>query len=178
LIRVKKTGWNENRLGICRSNTPFCHLSLIVPDHLLQSHPHCPAGLPSQGILRPSRVRTSLLRIIRRDRLVNDLHAALGFDTVFFLHFLYDLPNEFRELANAKFIAIANVDWARFIGVHEGDQAINQVVDVLEGTGLRAVTVNRHILAAQSLDDEVGHYTTIVGVHCDSNQSVDRVTLK
>jgi len=46
---------------------------------------------------------------------------------------------------------VADVDGLRVVGVHEGDQAVDKVRDVLERAGLRTVSVNLKILQEISL---------------------------
>ena len=144
----------------------FSHLRFIVADHLLETHANGPAGLPSKDLLGPSSIRSPLLGIICRNGLIDDVHAT-NFLSVFLLHLLDDLANKLREFTNGELITVTNVYGASLIRVHEGNHAVDEIMDVLEGSGLLAITVDGHVLTLERLDDEVGNHPTIKGVHCD-----------
>lgn len=69
------------------------------------------------------------------------------------------------KVDDGKLVRRANVDGAGFGTVHKKDQSIDQVVDVLERSGLLAVTVNSHILTLERLDDKVRDNSAVVRVH-------------
>lgn len=82
------------------------------------------------------------------------------------------------ELEDGELVTVTDVDRSGLGTVHEQDQTINQIVDVLERSSLGSITVNSHILTLEGLDDEVGNDSTIVWVHswtesvedtCDTN---------
>ena len=50
-------------------------------------------------------------------------------------------------------------------GLHQPHEPVDQIVDVAERAGLAALAVDRDVLAAQRLDDEVGHHAAVVRVH-------------
>jgi hypothetical protein len=52
------------------------------------------------------------------------------------------------------------------VRVHERDEAVDEVVDVLERARLVSVAVHGHVLAPQRLDDKVGDDAAVEGVHC------------
>ena len=71
------------------------------------------------------------------------------------------------QFAHRNFVRIAHIDRAgdAVAGRHQADEPIDQVVDVAERAGLAAVAVQRDVLAAQRLDDEVRHHAAIVRMH-------------
>lgn len=50
---------------------------------------------------------------------------------------------------------VTNVDRSGVGTVHQQDKTVNQVVDVLEGSGLRTVAVDGHVLTLESLDNKL-----------------------
>jgi hypothetical protein len=60
---------------------------------------------------------------------------------------------------------VTDVDRSGVWTVHKEDKTVDEIVDVLERPGLLTVTVDSHILALESLDDEVGDDSAVVGVH-------------
>lgn len=72
-----------------------------------------------------------------------------------------------RQLNHGEFSRVAEVHWASdgVVAVHQAHEAFDQVIDVAEGARLGAVAIEGDGLVAQRLDDEVGHHTTVVGVH-------------
>ena len=145
--------------------TALGHLGLVVPHHLLQSHAHGPAGLPVQSRLGPGRVWATLLGVVGGHGPVDDLRVAGRLDPVLGLDLLDDVAHELCELADRELVAVADVDGARLVRVHERDEPVDEVVDVLEGARLLAVAVHGHVLAAERLHDEVGDDAAVVGVH-------------
>mmetsp|Transcript_21878 Transcript_21878/g.62354 ORF Transcript_21878/g.62354 Transcript_21878/m.62354 type:complete len:201 (-) Transcript_21878:343-945(-) len=77
------------------------------------------------------------------------------------------------EILDVEFFRIAKVHGLVVVAVHERMQSIDEVADVLEGSRLFAVTVNGNILVLQGLDDEVGHHSSIVGMHAWSERVED-----
>ena len=45
------------------------------------------------------------------------------------------------------------------------DSAVDKVVDVLEGSRLFPIAVHSHVLAFESLNNEVGDDTAVIGIH-------------
>ena len=48
---------------------------------------------------------------------------------------------------------------------HQPDEALDQIVDVAEGAGLRAVAIDRDVVARQRLHDEVRDHAAVLGMH-------------
>lgn len=69
------------------------------------------------------------------------------------------------EFEDGKLVAGANVDGSGLVTVHEEDQTINQIVDVLERSSLVSITVDSHVLTLEGLNDKVGDDSTVVRVH-------------
>ena len=65
------------------------------------------------------------------------------------------VANEFGELHYCKFFGVSNIDGEVEGGLHERDEAVDKVVNVLKGAGLLALAVNGHVLAAEGLEDEI-----------------------
>jgi len=141
------------------------HLCLVIPHHLLQTHTHRPLRLPTKTLLRPCRIRPPLLWIIRRDRLVHNLHALRSLDPILILHLFDDITHELGKLTNGKLVTIADINRPRLVRVHERNETIDKIMYVLKGPGLLAVSVDSHVFAFEGLDDEVGDDTSIVWVH-------------
>jgi hypothetical protein len=86
------------------------------------------------------------------------------------------------ELEDGEFVTVTNVDGSSLGTVHEQDQTVDQVVDVLERSGLGTITVNSHVFTLESLDDKVGNDSSVVWVHSwtesvedSSNSDIDTV---
>ena len=60
------------------------------------------------------------------------------------------------EIAGAGEVAVA---------FHQQFEPVEQIVDIAEGAGLRAVSIDCDRLVAQRLHDEVGHHATVVLQH-------------
>src|SRR5258707_1819301 len=143
----------------------FGDLGGVVANHLLNASGDRPPRLPSQDFLGSGRIRAAFLGIIDRHRPVNDLDFRRVLDTIFLLDLLYNITNRLGEIENCELFSGTNVDRASLVRVHEHDEAVNEIVNVLEGTGLHAVSVDSHILATKSLKDEIGHHTSIKRIH-------------
>jgi hypothetical protein len=74
-------------------------------------------------------------------------------------------PDSFGELDDSELVTVTDVNGSSLGSVHEENQTIHKIVDVLEGSGLATVTVHGHILALERLDDEVGDNSAVVWVH-------------
>jgi hypothetical protein len=96
---------------------------------------------------------------------VYNVDTTSALDAIFILNLFYDVTNQFREFQDSEFVSISDIDWSSFVRVHEGDEAINQIVDVLEGACLLAIAVDGHVLTLESLDDEIGNDASIIRVH-------------
>ena len=76
------------------------------------------------------------------------------------------LEHDLGQLEHGEFTRITNVDRSnRFRLLHQPQEALNEVIDIAEGTRLRSVAINRDILPAQGLDDEVRDDATVIRVH-------------
>ena len=160
------------------SEAALGHLGPIVPNHLLKAHAHRPARLPLERGLGARGVRSALLRIILWQALVDNIDAAGRRDAVVgALHVLDDVADEVRELEDGELVAVAEVDRPRLARVHQRDQAVDQVVDVLERARLRAVAVHGQVLAAEGLHDKVGDDAAVERVHC-VRACVDRAVIR
>lgn len=80
------------------------------------------------------------------------------------LDFLDDVTDVLCESQDGEFIAVSDVNRASLVRVHQRDQPIHKIMDVLEGARLLAVAVHSHIFALQRLDNKVGDYTAIIGL--------------
>lgn len=69
------------------------------------------------------------------------------------------------KLEDGKFVTVTNVDGSGLGAVHQEDETVNQVVDVLERSSLGSITVDGHVLALERLDDKVRDDSAVVGVH-------------
>jgi hypothetical protein len=147
------------------SKASLGHLGLVVPHHLRKTHFDRPAGLPVEGLLGTRRVGAALLRVVLGEALMDDIDAARDWFAIGALDLLDDIAHELRKLKYGKLVAVTDVDRARLGRVHERDQPVDEIVDVLERARLRAVAVDSQVLPAQRLHDEVGHDAPVVRVH-------------
>ena len=75
------------------------------------------------------------------------------------------LENELGELEHGEFSGVANIDrTGDAFRVHEADEAFDEVVDIAEGAGLGAVTIDGDVFL-EGLDNEVGNDATVVRQH-------------
>jgi hypothetical protein len=168
-MRQRRRRANERDLFL---ETTFGHFGLVVLYHFFETHAHRPARLPVERLLCASCVRPAFLGIVLGQTLVNNVEPArLGDSVVCALNVLHDLTDELRKLENAKLVTIAEVDGSLLGRVHERDQAVDEIVYVLERTGLRSVAVYGQVFAAKRLHDEVGHHAAVVWVHCMPNRT-------
>ena len=72
-----------------------------------------------------------------------------------------------REFENRELDRIAEIDRAGDIvaGRHQPHQAVDQIVDIAERARLRAVAIDRDVVAEQRLHDEIRHHAAVVRVH-------------
>jgi len=114
--------------------TTLCHLRLIIPNHLLDTHPNSPFRLPLQTLLCPGGIRSPPLRIICGQWvLVHDLYPWLpgGLSVLFGDLFDY-ITNQGSKVVDRELIGVPEVTRASFVRVHESDEAVNKIVDILE----------------------------------------------
>src|SRR5262249_11925003 len=70
------------------------------------------------------------------------------------------------QLEHRELVRVAQVDWALFaLQGHEAHEALDEIIDVAERTSLQSIAIDREILAAQRLDDEVRNHTAVVDGH-------------
>jgi hypothetical protein len=147
------------------SKASLGHLGLVVPDHLRKTHFDRPAGLPVEGLLSTRRIGAAPLWVVLGEAFMDDIDAARDWFAIGALDLLDDIADKLRKLEYSKLVPVTDVDRTRLGRVHERDQPIDQVVDVLERARLRAVAVDSQVLSAQCLHDEVGHDAPVVWVH-------------
>ena len=97
----------------------------------------------------------SLKWIIARERVKAELGTAADL-----------LKDELGEFKHSEFSRVTDINGPRdAFGVHEADEAFDEVVDIAEGAGLGAVTIDGDILAFKGLNDEVGNDASVVRQH-------------
>jgi hypothetical protein len=72
------------------------------------------------------------------------------------------------KFQNSELITVSDVDGSGVFSIHEENQAINEIVNILEGSRLLAVSINCHVLSLERLYDEVRDDSAIVWVHSRS----------
>ena len=148
---------------------------LHVLHHLHETLIQLDLRLPSQGVpyasaTTPSptstgNIRFSFTRVILGQRHVDDLALASG-----------ELHHLLRQLLHRELDGVAEVEGAdHVVLLHHQDESlrvrqdehinVDQIVDVLEGASLTAITVDGNVLAAQRLANEVGDDAAVVRVH-------------
>lgn len=130
------------------------NLALKILDRLLQPLVNRHFRLPIDLTFGGGYVRLPLRRVIRHLGQVHDF--ALGPAHV---------ANFGGEVVDGVFVRVADIDWHVVVAIHELDQSIDQIVDVLEAAGVCAISVYCDVLVLEGLDDEVRHDASIVGVH-------------
>ena len=138
-------------------------LLLVVQQHAIevgdragQTFVEFHVRFPAQRVARECDIRTTLQRIILRQRAVHDARPRSG-----------QLDDPVSQFLDGELVRIAQIDRAGEVvaGRHQTHEAIDQVIDIAEGARLPAVAVKRDLLAAQGLNDEVGHHPAVVRVH-------------
>src|SRR5208337_1947041 len=69
---------------------------------------------------------------------------------------------EHREL---NWVADVHGTCEALLSFHHRHQGVHEVVDVAEGSGLRAIAIDGDVFSFQGLHDEIAHYAAIVRVH-------------
>ena len=54
------------------------------------------------------------------------------------------------------------------VGIHAAHERLDQVIHIAERPGLRTVTIDRDVLAAQGLNDEIRNHPPVIGMHTGS----------
>ena len=112
-------------------------------------------GLPAELFLGQGDVGLALEGIVAGERMEGELGTATDL-----------LENELGELEHGEFSGVADIDrTGDAFRVHEADEAFDEVVDIAEGAGLGAVTVDGDVFPFEGLDDEVGNNATVVRQH-------------
>ena len=117
---------------------------------MLQAH----LGLPAEFPLSQRNVGLALAGVISRQGLFDQRQIRTDAGA-----------HLFGQLANGELMRIAQVDGPGGVAIHQADQALDQIVDITEGTTLAAVAIEGDRLTAQGLHDEIAHHTAIVGQH-------------
>src|SRR5262245_40203535 len=145
------------RWQACRNGRDAVREKLVeIRDGLLETRHELDARLPAELLAGKRDVRPTLLGIVRRQRLVEDLRARAG-----------QLDGQSSEFRDRELVWIAEIDRPDelFRRSHETEEAVDEVVDVAEGAGLASVSVDCDRIAAQRLDEEVGDDAPVVGLH-------------
>lgn len=153
------------------------HLGRVVSNHLLDTLPDGPPRLPLERLFGPGGVRSSSEGIILRKILVDDADPLGERVALFLLHFLDNVlksavaqhhatyPDSLGKFKNRELVVVSHIDRSSFRSVHEENQPIHEIVNILEGSGLTTVTVNGHVLPLERLNNKVGDDTAVVRVH-------------
>src|SRR3954467_4311369 len=129
----------------------FCAGLLDGP---LQALAQLDLGPPVEQLARETDVGLTDLRVIRRQRLVDDLRARLG-----------DLDDRLGELEQRELVGVADVDRLMRAGLGEQDHPADQIVDVTERPRLRAVAEHRDRPVLQRLAQKRRDRPAVVGAH-------------
>ena len=124
----------------------FCEIVAEIGDYMIQTLIKRDLWLPTKLILGDSDVWTAHLRIVAGQRLEHNLALAADF-----------LDYLLCQFEHGELTRVAKVNWPREVipCCHHTEHAINEVGDILEGTGLLAVTVDGEVFSAKSLYDEI-----------------------
>src|ERR671917_250593 len=87
--------------------------------------------LPAQDLSGPSDVRAAPLRVVLGERLVDDLAPSAG-----------EPYHQLGDLAHRVLYGVAYVDRAPLLAPRQPQDALHEVVDVLDAPGLRSVAVD------------------------------------
>src|SRR5260221_2752444 len=110
--------------------------------------------LPAEQIAGAADVGLALLRVVDRQLLVDDLRARLG-----------HLDHGLGQLQQRELVRIADVDRHVHVGLGEGDDSPDQVVDVTEAARLAAVPEDGQRPVLQRLAQEGRDRAAVVRAH-------------
>ena len=110
--------------------------------------------LPAEQLAGARDVGLALLRVVGRQRLVDDLAAAAP-----------DLDHLLGQLEQGELLRVADVHRHVLAALGQQDQPADQVVDVTEAPRLRSVAEDGERLLLHRLADEGRDRATVVGAH-------------
>src|SRR3990172_9088058 len=120
-----------------------------------QTLPQGDGGLPPQLLLRQGDVRAAADRVVLGKRTEDDLGLRPG-----------ELLHHRRQLEDAELLGVAHVHRPHdLVLVHHRHHAPDEVVHIAERARLAPRAKEGDRLSFQRLDDEVGDYAAVVGVH-------------
>lgn len=129
--------------------------------------------LPAEEALGPGDVGTAALGIVLREGFVDDAIGGAG-----------ELDDALGELEDGVLLRVAEVDdlAGEIVGLHEEDEATDEIVYIAEGAGLLAGAVDGDGAALDGLDAEVGDDAAIrrggagaIGVEDAGDAGIDLV---
>mmetsp|Transcript_75929 Transcript_75929/g.180516 ORF Transcript_75929/g.180516 Transcript_75929/m.180516 type:complete len:209 (-) Transcript_75929:646-1272(-) len=126
-----------------------------VRDGLLKTFSQLNLWFPLQVLSGSADVRLPLLGIITWKWHKDYLAGAAS-----------QLQNKLSQLQHGELMGIPNVHRSGgLLLVHHSDHALNQVLNVTEGSRLGAISIDCDVLTVQRLHDEVTHHSAIVWMH-------------
>lgn len=130
-------------------------------------------GVPTKIPLSPPDIRSSPLGVVLGRWQTHNFDIGINL-----------VPDHLCKLADSVLLGVAQVDRFLVVPVHQQDQSIHQVVDILERSRLLSIAIDRQLIASQGLHDKVADHSAIVFVHPGSkcvedpgNPDVDFVLL-
>src|SRR6187200_3193053 len=129
-------------------------VSLERPQSAAQPLVQLDLRLPAEDLARARDVRLAHLRVVDRQRLVEDLARRAG-----------RREDRLRELEDRVLARVADVHRQVLAGLGEQGEAANQVVDVTEAARLGAVPVDGERLLGERLAQEVRDRAPVVRPH-------------
>ena len=76
-----------------------------------------------------------------------------------------DLEHQFGQLPDSELVGISDIHRIGMIAHEEPVDAVDQIRDIAERTGLLSLAVDGERLTLQRLDDEVRHHPAVAGAH-------------
>lgn len=101
-------------------------------------------------------VRLALAQIILRERLVDQLRLQSD-----------EIDDLFGKLLDRESVGIDEIDGPRKLRsrVHRPQEALDEVINIPEGTGLLAIAIDHNTLTLHRLDDEIRDDPAFIGMH-------------
>lgn len=111
---------------------------------------------PVELLLCQGNVGIAALGVVKGKGLIYNSELGLG-----------ELGNEVGKFVNGEFLWVAKIDRAyeRIVGRHHSHESFDEVVDILETTGLLSVAIDCDTFFLESFHDEIGDDTPVVGKH-------------